>query len=229
MKAKDIMTIGVVTATEDTPIQSIVASMLKNRISAVPIVDDQQRVIGIVSEGDLMNRPEARTYRTRSWWLNLIEDPTSQAKEFLKTYGNKAADVMTRKIITAEEDEPVSSVAEKLERHRIKRVPVIRNGRLVGIISRANLLHCVGHLQHGVAPAEDSDAQRKTIFARLAEAGIGLGTINVIVLPDSVELWGLVDSPEQLAAAEVAVSSVLPTRKITNNLAILSPQLRAAG
>ena len=227
MKAKDIMTVEVVTATEDTPIQSIVASMLKNRISAVPIVDDRQGVIGIVSEGDLMNRPEAGTFRSRSWWLSLIEDPTSQANDFLKAYGNKAADVMTRKIVTAEEDEPVSSVAEKLERHRIKRVPVVRNGRLVGIISRANLLHCVGHLQHGVAPAKDSDAERNSIFARLAEAGIGPG-INVIILPDSVELWGLVDSTEQLTAAELAVSSVLPTRKITNNLAILGPRLRAS-
>lgn len=228
MKAKDIMTVAVVTANEDTPIQSIVASMLKHRISALPVVDDQERVIGMVSEGDLMNRPEAQTYRARSWWLSLIDDPASEARDFLKTYGNKAADVMTRTVVTAEEDEPVSSVAEKLERHRIKRVPVVRNGRLVGIISRANLLHCVGHLQGGVAPAGDSEAERKSIFARLAEAGIVSGAINVIVLPDSVELWGLVDSPEELAAAEVAVSSVSPTRKIKNYLNILTPKMRAS-
>lgn len=228
MKAKDIMTVGVVTATADTPIQSIVASMLKHRISALPVVDDQQRVIGMVSEGDLMNRPEAQTHRSRSWWLSLIEDPANQARDFLKSYGNKAADVMTRTVVTVEEDDPVASVAEKLERHRIKRVPVVRNGRLVGIISRANLLHCVGHLQKGVAPAGDSETERKSIFHRLAEAGIGSGPINVIVLPDSVELWGLVDSPEQLAAAEVAVSSVSPTKKITNNLAIMTARMRAS-
>ena len=98
---------------------------------------------------------------------------------------------------------------------------MVRNGRLVEIISRANLLHCVGHVQYGVAPAGDSEAERKSIFAWLAEAGIGSGAINVMILPDSVELWGLVDFPEQLAAAEVAVSSVSPTRKITNNLTIM--------
>lgn len=228
MKAKDIMTVDVITTSADTPIQAIVDSMLKNRVSAIPVVDKDGRLLGIVSEGDLMNRPEAETYRSRSWWLSLLGESQKMTKDFLKTYGRTAADVMTTGVVTADEDESVASIAEKLERNRIKRVPVVRDGRIVGIVSRANLLHCVGRLEQGATASADSADRRKAIFARFAEAGIPSSAVNVIILDDVVELWGAVDSPDQVAAAELAVSSVLGSRRITNNLGIRDHRVRFA-
>lgn len=222
------MTVDVITASPDTPIQAIVESMLKNRVSAIPVVDGDGRLLGIVSEGDLMNRPEADTYRSRSWWLSLIGEPQKMTKDFLKTYGRTAADVMTTGLVTADEDESVASIAGKLERHRIKRVPVVRDGRIVGIVSRANLLHCVGRLEQGAEASADSAGQRKAVFDKLAQAGIASSAVNVIILDDAVELWGAVDSADQVAAAELAVSSVLGSRKITNNLGIRDHRVRFA-
>jgi CBS domain-containing protein len=221
MKAIDIMTVSVVTATRQTSVQSIVRTMLEHRISAVPIVDDEQRVVGIVSEGDLMNRPEAGTHRRRSWWLSMFGDPKRHEAEFEKAYGNTAADVMTRKVVTVHENDSVASVAETLERLHIKRVPVVRDGKLVGIISRANLLQCVGQLYKGGVPEGDSVAQRKAIFDRLDEAGLRSYAINVIILKDAVELWGIVDSAEQRKLVRLAVASVLGDRKIDDHLGVM--------
>ncbi len=225
MKARDIMTVGVVTASEDSTLQSIVESMMAHHISAVPIVDAQQRLLGIVSEGDLMNRPEAETYHRRSWWLRYFADPERRARDFLKSYGTRAADVMTRTLVTVGEDESVASVAEKLEHHRIKRVPVVRDGRLVGIVTRANLLQSVGSLQRGDVPAADSTALREALYARLEEAGIRGHAINVLILPDTVELWGVVDYPIQVEAAQAAAASLVGTRQIVSHLTVLDPHL----
>ena len=227
MKASDIMTVAVVTATRKTPVESIVKTMLEHRISAVPVVDDQQRVVGIVSEGDLMNRPEAGTHRRRSWWLSLFGDLDSQAADFEKAYGRQAEDVMTRKVVTVNEDDSVASIAEALQRHHIKRVPVVRDGRLVGIVSRANLLQCVGQLYKGGVPDDDAAAQRKEIYERLNEAGIRTFAINVIILESSVELWGIVDSAEQVKVVELAVASVLGEKTIEDHLAVIDTRAAA--
>ncbi len=227
MKAKDIMTVAVVTAAPETPVESIVKSMLDHRISAIPIVDDEQRVLGIVSEGDLMNRPEAQTYRRRSWWLSMFGDPHRREADFEKAFGRTAADVMTRKVVTVHEDDTVGSVAETLERRHIKRVPVVRDGRLVGIVSRSNLLQCVGQLYKGGVPDDDSAAQRKEIYARLSEAGIRTYAINVIVLANGVELWGIVDSAEQVKIVKMAVASVLGDKPIQDHLAVLDTRAAA--
>jgi len=141
MRAKDVMTTEVVYAGPETDVRTIVQELLKRRISAVPVVDDGGRVIGIVSEGDLMRRAESDTEHHRSWWLQLLQDPEDRASEYLKTHGLKARDVMTRNPVTVSEDTSLDEIATLLERNGIKRVPVLRNGKLVGIVSRADLLH----------------------------------------------------------------------------------------
>ena len=141
MKAKDVMTTEVVYADPETSVRAIAQTLLKRRISAVPVIDDGGRVIGIVSEGDLMRRPESETDRPRSWWLKLLETPEDRASQYLKSHGLTARDVMTREPITVTEDTPLEEIAIVLERRAIKRVPVLRNGKLVGIVTRADLLH----------------------------------------------------------------------------------------
>ena len=140
MHAKDVMTTVVITATAQTPIEKIAKLMLERRISAVPVLDAEGRVEGIVSEGDLIRRAESGTAGRRSWWLDLLAGRDATVVDYMKSHGRTAGDVMTREVLTIGERTPLAKIATLLERHRIKRVPVVRNGRLVGIVSRANLL-----------------------------------------------------------------------------------------
>lgn len=222
MKARDVMTMSVVTANPDSPLGEIVDLMLANRISAVPVVDAAHAVVGIVSEGDLMNRADAGTRHSSSWWLRWAADTDQRAGEFRKIHGHRAKDVMTRNVLTVSEEATVAEIAKTLERHRIKRVPIVRDGKLVGIVSRANLLHGIGQLSKMPAlQVANADESRGRILERLAEAGLRPGAVNVIVTPDLVELWGYVESPEQIPAAEVAVASVLGDRAIDNHIELI--------
>lgn len=222
MQARDIMTEDVVTVAADTPIQQVVDLMLSRHISAMPVVDADGRILGIVSEGDLMNRPEAGTrHRARSWWLRLLESPGEQATDFLKVYGGTAGEVMSRQVITAGEDDDVAAIASLLEKHRIKRVPIVRDGRLVGIVSRANLLRCFGQVARQQAAPADASEVRSRIHARLAEAGMHGNWVNVIVNDANIELWGAVESSEQIAAAQAAARAEGGGRQVLNHLSML--------
>src|SRR5436190_4302351 len=140
MKAVDIMTARVVTARPDTRVSALAHLMSDNGISAVPIVDAEDRVVGIVSEGDFLRRGETDTQRRRGRWLRAFADPETLAGEYVKANGRTAADVMTRQVISVVEDTSVPDIVDLLERHDIKRVPVLRERKLVGIVSRGNLV-----------------------------------------------------------------------------------------
>ena len=129
MNAQDIMTTSVVTVDPDASVQEIAKRLVENRISAVPVVEPSGRVVGIVSEGDLMRRSESETEHRRSWWLSLLLLPDEKARAYVKAHGRRAGDVMTHRAITVTEDASLEEIAETLERHRIKRVPVVRDGR----------------------------------------------------------------------------------------------------
>ena len=140
MQAKDVMTTKVVTVQPDARVEHIAALLLERSISGVPVVDADGRLLGIVTEGDLMRRPEIGTERHRGWWLRLFGDERERAAEYARAHGSRAADVMTRNVVTVSEETSVGEIARLLEEHRIKRVPVVRDDKVVGIVSRANLL-----------------------------------------------------------------------------------------
>lgn len=226
MKASDIMTEKVITASPDESVLSIVQKMLDNGISGVPVVDEDGQVAGIVSEGDLLHRPETETVgRPRSWWLDLFVGPETRANEFLKTHGTRASDIMTAPAVTATEDESAADIARKLERHRIKRVPIVRDGRLVGIVSRANLLRTFAQGARTQAGAADNAEVRAAIMERLDTAGIMTHLLGVTVTDDTVELWGAVDSPAQVTAARAAAEGAAPSRTVENHLSVEDRQI----
>lgn len=136
------MTTNVVSVSPQTSVRRIAQTMLRHRISAVLVIDDQQRLVGIVSEGDLMTRPEIGAKRS-AWWLGLLDCAEVDAMEFAKSHGKLAQDVMTTDVISVDEDTPIARIATVLEEGQIKRVPVLRDGRVVGIVSRADLLHAI--------------------------------------------------------------------------------------
>ena len=140
LTAADVMTADVISVGPDKPIREIAALLYTHQISGVPVIDESKAVIGIVSEGDLIGHAAVIGERRRSWWLSLFEDESMSARDYIKTHGRTARDVMTTNVVTVEETATLADLAQTLERHRIKRVPVVRGGKLVGIVTRGNLL-----------------------------------------------------------------------------------------
>jgi len=222
MKAADVMAIKVITVRPDTPVATIAEVLLANRISAVPVVNDKDVLVGIVSEGDLIHRVEAGTERHRSWWLELLTGKEILAHEFVMSYGRKAADVMTRPVISVQPDTPLGDIAALLEKHRIKRVPVASNGKIVGIVSRANLIQALVNLNRAKTEASVDDLTlHSNILEQLrSKPWVDPSTISILVNNGSVELWGIVDSETEKNAIRVAVEVTPGVRQVANKLVV---------
>jgi len=215
------MTAKVVTVGIETGVREIAGLLLKHRISAVPVVDADRRVLGIVSEGDLMRRGENETERRHSWWLEAVFSTSNGAERSIKSPGRKAADIMTRTVIAVAEDTPLFEIAELLEKHHVKRVPVTRDGTLVGIVSRANLLHGLAAKGSATAGTGSSDdrAIRKNLLDTLSnEAGIDTSLINVTVSDGNVHIWGIIGSDVKKTAARVAAENIPGVKSVENHL-----------
>jgi CBS-domain-containing membrane protein len=225
MNASAVMVSDVITVKPDDTVEDVAGLLLVNRISAVPVVDDSGKIVGIVSEGDLLRRVENGTAHERPWWLKLLMGRESLAAEFVRECGRKVADVMTREIISAEPDTPVADVASLLERHRIKRVPIVQNGKIVGIVSRANLIQALAACRNkSLEPQTIADAElREKLISRLkAEPWVRPSLVNVTVADGTVDLWGIVDSPSEKQALRVAIE-VTPGVKTINDNVLVRP------
>jgi CBS-domain-containing membrane protein len=222
MKAADVMATNVITVRLDTPVATIAEVLLANRISAVPVVNDKNVLVGIVSEGDLIHRVEAGTERHRSWWLELLTGKETLAHEFVMSHARKAADVMTRPVISVQPDTPLGDIAALLEKHRIKRVPVASNGKIVGIVSRANLIQALVNLNRAKTEASVDDMTlHGNILEQLrSKPWVDPSTISILVNNGSVELWGIVDSETEKNAIRVAVEVMPGVRQVANKLVV---------
>jgi len=222
MKAADVMATKVITVRLDTPVAMIAEVLLANRISAVPVVNDKDILVGIVSEGDLIHRVEAGTERHRSWWVELLTGKETLAHEFVMSHARKAADVMTRPVISVQPDTPLGEIAALLEKHRIKRVPVASNGKVVGIVSRANLIQALVKLNRANTEASVDDLTlHSDILKQLrSKPWVDPSKISILVNNGSVELWGIVDSETEKNAIRVAVEVTPGVRQVANKLVV---------
>jgi CBS domain-containing protein len=204
------MTRKVIAAAPDTTIDQIAALLIKHRISAVPIVDQRGNLVGLVSEGDLMRRVEGSNRERRAWWLSLFSGKERTPADFIKERGRHARDIMTKNVRTVAPETTVGEIAQILERHQIKRVPVVESGRLVGIVSRANLLHALAAVPVSVVGAGTGDRQlRESVMKALSEVpGLTMAHINVIIEQGRIHVWGIAHSDAEEQAARVAVESL---------------------
>ena len=218
------MTRRVVTVMPDTGVREVARILLSNRISAVPVVDAGGSVIGMVSEGDLVRRTETGINVRRSWWLSLLADDRAEA--FVKSHGTRARDVMTREVVSVSENASLEEVATLLERHRIKRVPVVHDGKLAGIVSRANLLHGLVARRAAAAPSGGDAAIRATIMDALGEIGIPTHLLNVVVSDGTAHLWGATESETERRAVRVAAETAPGVKHVEDHLFVLPPRLK---
>lgn len=227
MLARDVMTTSVVTVLPDTEVRDIAALLLERRISAVPVTDSGGRLLGIVSEGDLINRPEGATRHRASWWLELLRGTEEQTRDYLKTHGRRAEDVMTPEVISVAEDAPIAEIAKLLEKHRVKRVPVLRDARIVGIVSRADLLRGLTATSRPQPAAQDDGEIRDALHRALSEAGLSTHLISVTVKDGDVELSGRIDSEVQRRAARAAAEAAPGVRRVQDNLIVADTPVSA--
>src|SRR5262245_613548 len=219
MLVRDVMTKEVVTATIDTTVSQIAALLASKRISAVPIVDSAGHVLGMVSEGDLLRRVEIGTEKRHSWWLDLFADATTRAREFTKQEGVKAEYVMSRPVISIGEDAPLARAADVMQRRNIKRLPVVRDGKLVGIVGRADIVRALATAAAAQPAIKDDRAIDEALHARLrALSWLDTTFVNFTVEKGVVSAFGFVDDAEQKRALRAAVESVPGVKRLDDHL-----------
>ena len=218
MLAKDVMTTAVLTVTPETDVGEIARTLLDAHISAIPVIAADGSLVGIVSEGDLIHRAESETRRRPSWWLRLLATPEEPAERYLREFGRRARDVMTKGVISVAPDTPLTEIAALLEKHHIKRVTVLEGGKLVGIVSRANLLRGVATWQKPSGVRVEDSALRAQLLAALNEAELPMHLINVTVTGGVVEIWGVVDTQVQIDAARAAAEATVGVVSLENHL-----------
>ena len=223
MQVRDVMTTSVISVNSDESILKAAGLMLQNRISGLPVVDANGALVGVVTEGDFLRRSELGTARHRPKWLEFVVGPGRLANEYVHQSGRKVAEVMTPTPHTVGEDDTLEAVVKLMERHRIKRLPVVRDGRMVGIISRANLLHALASLAREMpAAAPDDAAIRDRILAALAQQHWALG-INVVVKDGIAQIWGTILDARERQACIVTVENVAGVKQVHDHLVWVEP------
>ena len=225
MKARDVMVSPVISVKPSCTVKEVAKTLLERRISAVPVVDDSGKLAGIVSEGDLMHRAEIGTQRRHSWWLRVLTGDDALAAEYTKAHARTVADVMTRDVITASPDTPLHEIAALLERHSIKRVPIVKDSELVGIVSRANLLQALASSHKDLDVQLSDTAIRDRILAHLNnEPWAHTLLLNVTVNGGVVDLWGITGSDAERKAIRVAAESAPGVTAVNDHLVRQSAQ-----
>jgi CBS domain-containing protein len=223
MKAHDVMTWGAITVEPEASATRAVRLMLQNNISGLPVVDDKGQLVGMVTEGDFLRRGELGTQRQRPRWLEFLVGPGRLAAEYVQSSGRKIAEIMTPEPKTISPETPLDEVVSLMERHSIKRLPVVQDGKLVGIVSRANLLHALAGVAREIkAPAGDDATIREQILAECAKQPWA-PQVNVVVRDGVVSLWGAITDERERQAFVVAVENVSGVKAVHDHLAWIEP------
>jgi CBS-domain-containing membrane protein len=217
LTAADVMTTDVVTVDPDKPVRDIAELLYTRRISGVPVVDSDGSVIGIVSEGDLIGHAAIVGEHHRSWWLSLFADESVTARDYAKAHGRTARDVMTTNVITVEETKTLREIVETLHRHRINRVPVVRDGKLVGIVTRGDLLKALATPEREPPKSVDDRAIHEQLMRELRSQPWA-HVLDVRVEDGVVHLYGTFQSDDERRALRIAAENVPGVKRVEDHL-----------
>jgi CBS domain-containing protein len=226
MHAMDVMTTNVITVDPDTSVQALATLLSERGISGVPVVDKDSRLVGIVSEGDLLHRAETgterRTQRRRSRWLDNFASDQEAARDYVKAHGRSVREIMTREVISVSDTTELADIATLLETRRIRRVPVVRDGKVVGIVSRANLVRALAMTKN--ERALDADSDDRTIRQRLltelqGHEWVHMWGADILVRDRVVHLWFSDDrSEDERQALRVAAENIPGVRQVQEHI-----------
>lgn len=229
MKASDLMTTQVATIRPDASIAEAIRIMLQKRISGLPVVNAAGTLVGIVTEGDFLRRSELATQRHRPRWLEFLTGPHRLADEYVHAHARKVEDVMTAEVATVTQDTGVDVIVQLMEKHRIKRLPVLRDGKVVGIVSRANLLHALAPLATKSSPALDHSLANDTLIRNRILAEIDKqkwaprALVEIAVTDSVVHLRGIVLDEKDRQALRVLAENVPGVESVEDHLEFVPP------
>jgi CBS domain-containing protein len=234
MRAMDVMTANVITVEPDTSVQQLATLLSERGISGVPVVDKDNRLVGVVTEGDLLHRAETgterRIQRRRSRWLDTIGADQEAARDYVKAHGRVVREIMTREVISVSDTTELADIATLLETKRIKRVPVLRDGKLVGIVSRANLVRALAMTESEATIAADSDdhtIRQRLITELTGQDWVHMWAADIIVRDRIVHLWFSDDRSEaERQAVRIAAENIPGVRQVEEHI-VPAPALPA--
>lgn len=225
MKVSDVLSRRVVSIEPQASVLEAVRLMLQNHISGLPVIDAKGRLVGMLTEGDLLRRAETGTQRQRKRWVEFLLGPGRMAEDYIHTHARRVEEVMTADPVTVGENAPLDEVVRLMEERAIKRLPVTHGGKVVGIVARADLLHALASVGK-VAPASAATdgAIRDRILADIdQQKWLAPNIVNVTVRNGNVELWGTITDEKQRQALTVLVENVPGVKSIADHLAWVEP------
>jgi CBS domain-containing protein len=225
MIVADVMTRNCITIAPDATVEEAVNLMLNRHISGLFVVDKAGDLAGVITEGDLLRRDELGTQRNRPWWLRLLASPARQAADFTQANGRHVRDVMTEDVLSIAQDAPLEDVVETMEKNRIKRLPVTADGKVVGVVSRADLLRAlIGRVRTAKPLATDDRTIRTAILNALeAQSWAPMTTLNVTVADSVVDVWGTITNEEERHAIRVVVENTPGVKMVHDHLVYVEP------
>lgn len=219
MKASDVMASPVITVKPQDTVKHVAELFLRRGISAAPVVDDAGKLVGIISEADLLRRVETDSERQRPRWLRHFVGSAQLATEYVKSHAMKVADLMTRAVVTATPGTPLHELATLMERSGIKRVPIVSDGQIVGIVSRANFVQAIaGAGTRLEVPLSDTEIRDRLLAHLKGQGWADSALINPTVRDGVVNLWGIVDSASQRTALRIAAEALPGVRAVNDHL-----------
>jgi CBS domain-containing protein len=220
MKVSDVMTRRVISVTPEATVRHAIHLMLANHISGLPVIDDKGKLVGIVSEGDFLRRSEIGTERKRSRWLIAFLGPNEPAHDYVHSHGLKVKEVMTCEPIKVQEDTQLDQVVHLMESHNIKRLPVVRGEKVVGVVSRANLMRALASI-HRAAPesSKDDGAIRNQILSEIAKQDWSVGVLVDVIVRDGIaDVWGSIADLAQRDALKVLIEKTAGVKQVEDHL-----------
>lgn len=228
MRAENVMTSGIATVRSDASLGEAIALMVNRHVSGLPVLSGDDLLVGILTEGDLLRRVETGTQAPRQLrWLDILRGPGHSAAEYVRTHSRRVEDLMTRNVATVREDAPLEDVVELMERKHVKRVPVVRGDRLVGIVSRADLVRALGRLLEQPVRAETSDVSISDhLQADLRnENWFAARNVSITVKAGVVKLEGIITDERAHEALRVATQNLAGVTVIDDQLIWMDPRL----
>jgi CBS domain-containing protein len=225
MIVADVMTRNCITIAPDATVEDAVHLMLNRHISGLFVVDKDGDLAGVITEGDLLRRDELGTQRSRPWWLRLLASPARQAADFTRANGRHVRDVMTEDVISIPRDAALEDVVAAMEANRVRRLPVTDGGKVVGVVSRSDLLRAlIGRARTAEPLATDDRTIRTAILNALeAQSWAPMTTLNVTVANAVVDVWGTVTNEEERHATRVVVENTPGVKTVHDHLVYIEP------
>jgi CBS domain-containing protein len=228
MKVSDVMTRRVISVSPETSVFVAIRLMLKHHVSGLPVIDNHGKLVGILSEGDLLRRGEIETERKRSVWLDALFGPADGAADYVHSHGLTVKEVMTPDPITVTENTTLDEVVRLMENRNVKRLPVLRDERVIGIISRANLMRALLSIHRTTPQSSDDDAAiREHVLAEVRRHDWTSGAaVDVVVQSGMVDLWGTVGDLAQREALKVLAENVPGVIRVEDHLTLKDQFIR---